>query len=311
MSVAFATIIHDAEGQLVEPIRAAAPALRRMFSDFAASLTEATDPRVANALTEALGARVARHPTGEAIIGLARRNAVALALEGDAERVLYSDMDHVLRWIDADPEEMQAVLSAEPEAQLLIIGRTTEAMAAVPRRLRDTETPVNRAYELLTGRAADLLFAVRRMDRTTARDIVAIAASTASPMTSSGRCWPSNSATELAMPRRMASSTAPSTSTAPRPTVTTTIRCNGSGASRWPATWRERCGPICDSQSRPKVALETARRLADVLAYARRRQCPSPAQSACSGTAATRRPGYRLSSSSPVTRRRSTRKATS
>jgi len=173
MSIAFATIIHDTQGKLVEPIRAAAPSLRRVFSGFAASLTEATDPRVANALTEALGARIAWHPTGEAIIGLARRNAVALALEGDAARVLYSDMDHVLRWIEVDSVEMHAVLSAEPEAQLLIIGRTAEAMAAVPQRLRDTETPVNRTYELLTGRRADLLFAVRRIDRATARDIVA------------------------------------------------------------------------------------------------------------------------------------------
>lgn len=171
-TTAFATILHDTEGRLIEPIRAAAPALRRVFSGFAASLTEATDPRVAAVLSEALGARVARHPTGEAIIGLARRSAVALALEDDVERVLYSDMDHVLRWIDADPDEMEEVLSAEPEAQLLIIGRTAEAMAAVPRRLRDTEAPVNRAYELLTGRHADLLFAVRRMHRATARDIV-------------------------------------------------------------------------------------------------------------------------------------------
>jgi hypothetical protein len=173
LRTAFATIIHDTEGKLVEPIRAAAPALRRMFADFAASLTEATDLRVATVLREALGARVASHPTGEAIIGLARRNAVALALEGDTERVLYSDMDHVLRWIDAEPAEMHAVLVAQSEAQLLIIGRTAEAMAAVPRRLRDTETPVNRAYELLTGRAADLLFAVRRIDRGAAGDIVA------------------------------------------------------------------------------------------------------------------------------------------
>lgn len=172
-TTAFATIIHDTEGKLVEPIRAAAPALRQMFSDFAASLTEATDLGVATVLTEALGARVATHPTGEAIIGLARRGAVALALEGDAERVLYSDMDHVLRWIDADPVEMHQVLTNQPEAQLLIIGRTPEAMAAVPQRLRDTETPVNRAYELLTGRRADLLFAVRRMDRAAASAIVA------------------------------------------------------------------------------------------------------------------------------------------
>ena len=172
-TLAFATILHDTEARLVEPIAAAAPALRRMFDGFAASLTEATDPRVATVLTEALGARVAWHPTGEAIIGQARRSAVGLALTCGTDRVLYSDLDHILRWIDVDSVEMAGVLASQPEAQLLIIGRTERAMAAVPKRLRDTETPVNRAYELLTGRPADLLFAVRRMDRATAGDIVA------------------------------------------------------------------------------------------------------------------------------------------
>lgn len=173
MSTTFATILHDPEARLAGPVAAAAPALRRLFSGFAVSLTEATDPRMAAALTEALGARIAWHPTGEAIIGRARRSAVGLALACGTERVLYSDLDHILRWLDTHPAEMADVVAAQPEAQLLIIGRTERAMAAIPERLRDTEMPVNRAYELMTGRRADLLFAVRRMDRDAASDIVA------------------------------------------------------------------------------------------------------------------------------------------
>lgn len=172
-STAFATILHDTEARLVEPIAAAAPALRGLFAGFAVSLTEATDARVATILADALGARITWHPTGEAIIGQARRSAVGLALECGTERVLYSDLDHILRWIDTHPAEMADVLAAQPDAQLLIIGRTERAMAAVPKRLRDTETPINRTYELMTGRNADLLFAVRRMDRAAASDIVA------------------------------------------------------------------------------------------------------------------------------------------
>jgi len=172
-SIAFATILHDTEGRLAEPIRQAAPALRQVFDGFAASLTDATDRRVADALAEALGARITRHPNGEAIIGQARRSSVSLALECNTERVLYSDLDHVLRWLEVAPGEMTSVLASQPEANLLIIGRTARAMAAIPRRLRDTEEPVNRAYGLLTGRRADLLFAVRRMDRAAAEDIVA------------------------------------------------------------------------------------------------------------------------------------------
>jgi hypothetical protein len=171
-TTAFATVLHDTEARLAEPIGAAAPALRALFAGVAVSLTEATDPRLATLLTEVLDARVTWHPTGEAIIGLARRNAVALALECGTERVLYSDIDHVLRWL-GHASEMAELLASQPEAQLLIIGRTERAMAAAPQRLRDTEQPINHTYELLTGRHADLLFAVRRMDRRVAADIVA------------------------------------------------------------------------------------------------------------------------------------------
>ncbi|HEV7291664.1 MAG TPA: hypothetical protein VGN79_05025 [Devosia sp.] len=45
-------------------------------------------------------------------------------------------------------------------------------MQRIPRRLRDTEVPVNQAYELMSGRRADLLFAIRRMDRQVAVDLV-------------------------------------------------------------------------------------------------------------------------------------------
>lgn len=171
--IALATIIHDAAGRLAEPIERAAPALRALFRGTSASLTEATPPRVAVLLREVLGARVATHPVGEEIIGRARRDAVALALEWGTGHIVYSDFDHMLRWLEANPGEAGAVLSADPDAAFLVVGRTDRAMAAIPRRLQDTEKPINRAYELMTGRRADLLFAVRRMDRATARDIVA------------------------------------------------------------------------------------------------------------------------------------------
>lgn len=171
-NIVLATILHDTEARLAAPLRQASPALQRHFAGIAASLTESTDERVARVLEDELGASVKFHPTGEAIIGRARREAVGLALKASPDRILYSDIDHILRWVDLNAGEMASTLDAEPEAQLLIIGRTEQAMRAMPRRLYDTETPVNRAYELMTGRRADLLFAIRRMDRDVARDLV-------------------------------------------------------------------------------------------------------------------------------------------
>jgi hypothetical protein len=167
-----ATILHDTEGRLAAPLARAATALRSSFSGFAASLTEATDPRVARVLQSELGALITYHPVGEAIIGRARRDAVRLALDAEGERVLYSDIDHILRWIEADEDEMATCLAADPATQFLIIGRTGDAMQRIPARLRDTEMPVNKVYELMSGRRADLLFAIRRMDRDVAADVV-------------------------------------------------------------------------------------------------------------------------------------------
>lgn len=170
--IVLATILHDTEGRLATPLLKAAPALARYFSGLAVSLTEATHPEIAKVLERELGALVAYHPVGEAIIGRARRDAVRLALDARGSRILYSDIDHILRWIELDPEEMGACLTSHPEAQFLIIGRTDEAMQRIPRRLRDTEIPVNQAYQLISGRRADLLFAIRRIDRSIALELV-------------------------------------------------------------------------------------------------------------------------------------------
>lgn len=171
--IVLATILHDVEGRLCGPLVQAAPALKRFFAGVAVSLTEATAPEVARVLEGELGALVAYHPVGEAIIGKARRDAVGLALRLAGPRVLYSDIDHVLRWIEADAEELGSCLASHPGTELLIIGRTEAAMQRIPRRLRETEVPVNTAYELMSGRRADLLFAIRRMDRAVAIDLVA------------------------------------------------------------------------------------------------------------------------------------------
>lgn len=173
MGTALATTLHDPEALLAGPFEDAAPGLAKMFDGLAVSLTAATHPRMERVLADALGARVTRHPTGEEFIGRGRREAVALALELGTDRVLYADPDHALHWLNRAPDELRAVLAVQPETGFLIVGRSERAFAAVPRRLQQTEGPINRAYELLTGRRADLLAAVRRMDRAAARDVVA------------------------------------------------------------------------------------------------------------------------------------------
>jgi hypothetical protein len=79
----------------------------------------------------------------------------------------------MLHWLNADTGELRSVLTVQPKTGFLIVGRSARAFAAVPQRLQQTEGPTNRTYELITGRRADLLSAVRRLDRAAAQDIVA------------------------------------------------------------------------------------------------------------------------------------------
>jgi len=67
---------------------------------------------------------------------------------------------------------MRRVLASAPEAGMLVIGRSPGAMTHGPARLKETESVVNHVYALMTGRKWDLMFAVRRLSRGAAAEIV-------------------------------------------------------------------------------------------------------------------------------------------
>ncbi|HEY4940886.1 MAG TPA: hypothetical protein VII56_05615 [Rhizomicrobium sp.] len=170
--VALAATLHDTDARLVPAIERLGEGLRELFAGIALNASDATHAAVLAAARERLGAKLIVHPQGEAGIGRARRDAVRLALEFPAPAILYCDFDHLIRWARSDAAELRATLAAEPEVDFLVVGHSAQAFAAEPRRLQDTERLVNHAYALLTGHPWDLMFAVRRMSRRAAEDIV-------------------------------------------------------------------------------------------------------------------------------------------
>ncbi len=171
-AVTLAATVHDVDGRLASAITRAAPLLRELFAGMALNISDATSPAVLDAARGGLDAKVIVHPQGEAGIGRARRDAVRLALDFAAPAILYSDFDHLLRWAERDADEVRATLTAQPDADVLVVGRSARAFAAEPKRLQDTERLVNHVYALLSGRAWDLMFAVRRLSRPAAEAIV-------------------------------------------------------------------------------------------------------------------------------------------
>ena len=165
-----AATVHDPNGRLITAIPRLAGPLRDVFAGIALNISDATHPDLIVLLGSM--ATLITHPTSLATVGRARRDSLALALQQPAGQIIYSDFDHMLRWIDDDPAELSAILATQPGTDLLVVGRSPRAFATEPARLRDTEAPVNRTYEMITGRRADIMFAVRRFNRLAAELIV-------------------------------------------------------------------------------------------------------------------------------------------
>jgi hypothetical protein len=160
MDTVLGATLHDPVGRTAEAIGRMAARLQDVFPAMAINMSDATRPEVVEAVT-ALGTKTMTHAASEANIGRFRRDAVALAADG--RHVLHADFDHLLRWVEFGFEDLQRVLATDPEADLLVVGRSDRALAAEPQRLRETEHLVNHTHALLTGDYWDLMFAIRRL----------------------------------------------------------------------------------------------------------------------------------------------------
>lgn len=168
--VALAVAVHDPQAHFAPGLARVGRHLADLFVGVGALVTTSSADQVVAFLSDRVGARVAREPAGASHAGRHRRRSVELALGFEPDAVLYGDLDHVLRWIETDEDELKRCL--ESRADLTVVGRTRMAMEASPRRLRDTERIVNHIYQLMTGREWDLMFAFRLMSAAAARAIV-------------------------------------------------------------------------------------------------------------------------------------------
>lgn len=163
--------VHDRTGALLPGLVRGNWALKQIFGALCVLATDQTSDDLVSYLEGVLGAHVIRAPAnGE--IGRHRRQAVEMALRTSSENIVYADLDHVLRWIEADPAELTSVVT-DSTVDFTVVGRTPRAMKACPARLQETESLVNHIYALATGHFWDLMFAVRVMSPAAANVVVA------------------------------------------------------------------------------------------------------------------------------------------
>ena len=175
--LALAVTCHDPRGSFASGAHSAAAVLRRTFDALAVNATAETSPATIAALEAVMSDVVVElHAAGSIDVGTARLQAVEIALQQGCSHVLYSDVDHVLRWASTAPDELATVMDTAcgSDAGMTVIGRSPEAFAREPARLQMTEGAVNRAVSLAFGveDSWDFMMAIRLLPRATAEFLV-------------------------------------------------------------------------------------------------------------------------------------------
>src|SRR5215207_3827351 len=159
--VALALAVHDPQGHLVGKLDKLLSGLCERFDSFAVHTTTSTHQGILERF-ESVGASLRAAPADSEAIGRHRSEAVGLALEaGAVDHVLYLDLDHTLRWLENDSEELDAAVQRIQRSDCTVIGCGAQSMAVLPRRLAMTEGVVNEIFRLVSGQSWDVMMAAR------------------------------------------------------------------------------------------------------------------------------------------------------
>ena len=149
LDVGLVYTVHDPEFRIGRVLKSLLPGLGLPYR----SVCGTASPETADAtvrLLEKLGP--VRRDTANRAIGVARRQALKLALEGPAGHFHYCDLDRLLHWWRTYPAELGRTVGLIPGRDYLIIGRTERAFGTHPECQRLTEGITNRVGTAVLGR---------------------------------------------------------------------------------------------------------------------------------------------------------------
>lgn len=97
--------------------------------------------------------------------GLARREALRLAMDAGADLIHVVDLFQLLHWLESRPEELRSILDADMRWPLTVIGRSEAVIEDSPGPLREAHRLVALFTEVAFGQPLDLMSGCRTMTR--------------------------------------------------------------------------------------------------------------------------------------------------
>lgn len=175
-SVALVATVHQPDERLARMVEAHLPVLVARYAAVVTFCSGSTHPTILGLLRDH-GARVnvdRRSSAGIEHIGDVRRSTLRMGLQAGTSHLQMCDFDRALHWVAHYPREMESILAAIPNYDLLVLGRTARAWATHPPYQAETEPLFNKVFALVTGRRWDVGAGSRGLSRRAAETLLDI-----------------------------------------------------------------------------------------------------------------------------------------
>ncbi|MEJ2207795.1 MAG: hypothetical protein P8129_02015 [Anaerolineae bacterium] len=175
-SVALVATIHQPDERLAGLMEAQLPALARRYAALVAYCSRDTHPAMLDLLRRH-GAAVevdGEAPAGIRCIGRVRRQTIRAGLAAGTSHLQMCDFDRILHWMARYPSELDEVIAAIGDYDLLVLGRTERAWATHPPYQSETEPIFNHVFYLATGKRWDVGAGSRGLSRRAAELLLSI-----------------------------------------------------------------------------------------------------------------------------------------
>jgi hypothetical protein len=175
-SVALLATVHQPDERLARMAEAHLPSLVARYASVRAFCSGSTHPTIL-ALLHSCGATVHidREPSaGIWHIGEVRRRTLRLGLQAGTTHLQMCDFDRALHWVARYPQELETIIAAIPNYDLLVLGRTPRAWTTHPPYQAETEALFNKVFALVTGLPWDVGAGSRGLSRRAAETLLVL-----------------------------------------------------------------------------------------------------------------------------------------
>jgi hypothetical protein len=175
-TVGLAVTVHQPDDRLARLTEVQLPALVACYAALTAFCSRETHPAILDLLRNQ-GVSVALDggdPGGIDDIGDVRRATVRFGLRAGTSHLQTCDFDRAIHWVANYPNELEAVIAAIPDYDLLVLGRTERAWATHPPYQADTEPLFNRVFALVSGLEWDVGAGSRGLSRQAAETLLSL-----------------------------------------------------------------------------------------------------------------------------------------